>query len=183
MSLAQIFEKTTLGIDNSTNSTAYALFKGTKLIDYGEFIFPGKNTFQRLVTMGEILQPLKDIASGVDTICIEKTAMINNKQTVIFLAMAAGAAIATVANQQCQILEIPAMTYQSYIGNKAFSRKEKVELKANHPDKSLSWLKEEMRRIRKQRTMDFVNSKFNIDVSSDNISDAIALTAYVVEKL
>lgn len=183
MSLAEVFEKTVLGIDNSTNSTAYALFKGKQLIDYGEYKFPGKNTFERLVTMAEKLAPLKELAENVDVICIEKTAMINNRQTVIFLAMAAGAAIALVGNDKSKVLEVSAMTYQSFIGNKAFTKQEKQKLLLANPGKSLTWRKAEMRKIRKQRTMDYVNAKFNIEVENDNISDAIALTYYVVSKV
>lgn len=183
MGLAELFEKTVLGIDNSTNSTAYALFKGKQLIDYGEYKFTGKNTFERLVTMAVQLAPLKELAKDVDIICIEKTAMVNNRQTVIFLAMSAGAVIALIGNDKSKVLEIPAMTYQSYIGNKAFTKQEKQDLYLANLGKSISWRKAEMRRIRKQRTMDYVNAKFDIEVENDNISDAIAIATYTTEKM
>lgn len=182
MGLIDLFDRTVLSIDNSTQSCAWALWKGKKLVDYGEVEFTGKNTYERLVGMADALKDLKAKCQKVNIICIEKTAFVQSKQTAILMGMAAGAVISHIANANTKILEIPATTWQSYIGNGTLTAKEKRAVKDANPSKNAAWLKNEYRRIRKQRTMDFVKETFGIEVANDNQGDSIALGFYYVSK-
>jgi hypothetical protein len=74
-----------------------------------------------------------------------------------------------------RVENIPPITWQNAIGNKAFTKEEKADLAKKYPDAKPAWLKEEMRKMRKQRTIDWVKTQFNIDVPNDNVSDAIAV--------
>ena len=182
MVLASVFEKTVLGIDNSTQSCAWALFKGRKLIDYGEIIFQGKNTFERLVGMEAALAELKEKCKSVDVICIEKTAFVQSKSTAIYLGMAAGAVISHIANANTKVIELAATTWQNGIGNGILTTAEKRAIKVANPGKSAAWLKNAGRLQRKQRTIDFVKKQYGVTVDNDNQSDAIALTHFFVNR-
>lgn len=182
MRLAGVFEQTTLAIDNSTQSCAWSLWRGSDLIDFGEVIFKGKNTLERLVNMNEALHDLQTKCQKVDVICIEKTIRVNSQRTAILLGMAAGAVIASIANSSTVVCEVEPSTWQSFIGNKLLTAKEKREIKSNNPGKSLTWLKAEYRRVRKQRTIDFVQQKLGVVVNNDNQSDSIGLGYYKVNQ-
>lgn len=180
MGLADVFEQTVMGIDNSTRSCAWSLFKGTKLVDYGEVVFVGKDTHERLVGMAEALADLKAKCDSVDVICIEKTTFVQSKQTAILMGMAAGAVISHIANKRTKIVEVGPTVWQKYIGNGILTAKEKKSIKEANPGKSLSWFKAEYRRFRKQRTIDFVLKTYGVSVDNDNQSDSIALSHYYV---
>jgi hypothetical protein len=181
VSLANALKTRILAIDNSTNSTAWSLWEGSKLIDYGEITFPGKYTFDRIPVMVEALAGLRDIAQTVKAIYIEKTAMINSRQTVILLAMSAGAALASIANSGVKIIEVPALSWQSYIGVK-ITAQDKQKIRKDNPGKVNSWYKTAERKLRKQKIMDFVGKQYGIHVETDNLSDALSIGHFVVNK-
>lgn len=180
MGLASIFKQRVLAIDNSTLSCAWALFEGEVLIDHGEVNFVGANTYERLTSMADALTDLKKLCSKVNVICIEKTIYAQSRQTAILLGMASGAVISHLSNVNTKIIEISPITWQSFIGNKLLTTLEKNQIKKNNPGKSVSWLKGEYRRVRKQRTVDFIKNKFGIVVENDNQSDSIGLGYYMV---
>lgn len=173
---------TTLAIDASTNSFAFALFEGKKLVRYGEIDFVGKTVFDRLADAQPKLYSMRNQLSA-DQVVIEGATYVQNKRTVILLAYCFGAIISAVKRPGADVKEVPPITWQNAIGNKALNKVEKAQLKRDNPDKSESWYKDQAREIRKQRTMDWVAKNFNVVVSSDNISDAIALGAVAVREI
>jgi Holliday junction resolvasome RuvABC endonuclease subunit len=180
MGLIDVFNKRIICIDNSTNSTAYVIFNGAELEDYGEIRFPGKDTYSRIVTMREALEPLREKCKNIDDLYIEQTTFVQSQRTVILLGLAEGAAIASISHPSMKITRVSPLVWQKYIGNPPFTKAEKAELKQNNLTKSANWLKEEMRRLRKQRTVDYVHGRFGIDDPSDNICDAFGLACWVV---
>lgn len=172
-------KKTLLAIDASTNSFAFALFEGKSLVKYGEITFAGKGIFDRLSDAQQKVFGMRDELKA-DEIVIEGATYVQNKRTVILLAYCFGAIISALARPGVEVREVPPITWQNAIGNKALNKVEKAVLKKANPDKSDNWLKNEAREIRKKRTMDWVAKTFNVVVSSDNITDAIALGAVAV---
>ena len=67
------------------------------------------------------------------------------------------------------------MVWQNYIGNKRLTTEEKLKVLESNPNKSKSWIKSYERSLRKQRTMNFVNINFDLHVTDDDVSDAIAI--------
>lgn len=169
-----------MGIDCSTNSLAFSIFDGKKLVQWGEFSFGKGDMLHRINNANRVVNDAisAGILNDVDKVMFEGAVYVNNRQTVINLAYAFGAAVSPLIKPGVKAESVPAITWQNYIGNKIFTKEEKETLKKNNSGRSASWLKEEMRRIRKQRTADFIKNKFGVDVPNDNISDAIAVGWY-----
>lgn len=181
MGLIDVFNKRIICIDNSTNSTAYVIFNGKKLESYGEINFPGKDTHERIVHIREALEPLRKQCEGINDMYIEQTTFVQSQKTVILLGLAEGAAIASISHPKMRIHRISPLVWQKYIGNPPLTSPEKTAIRQANPDKTPSWLKNEHRRVRKQRTIDYINNKFGIKEPSDNICDAFGLAVWASE--
>jgi hypothetical protein len=179
--LIDVFNKRVICIDNSTNSTAYVVFNGKKLETYGEISFPGKDTYERIVKMRQSLEPLKDLCKDISDLYIEQTTFVQSQKTVILLALAEGATIASISNPNMNIHRISPLVWQKYIGNPPLNALEKKQIKEQNLDKTPSWLKNEYRRVRKQITVDYINKRFGIVEPSDNICDAFGLAVWASE--
>lgn len=99
-----------------------------------------------------------------------------NPKVTTDLAMAQGAILgAGTVHGVKSIASVTPIKWQAYCNNPALTKKEKEQIKIDNPGKSANWYKAQPRKIRKQRTIDFVNSTYGLEVTDDNISDAIAL--------
>lgn len=166
-----------MGIDCSTQSLAFSIFEDGKLVHWGEFSFGKGDLFHRLNNANRVINASlgQDQFQNIDKVIYESAAFIQNKQTVILLAHAFGAAIAPFVKPGVEATGVVPMTWQSFIGNKVFSKAEKEKLRTDDPGKTESWYKARMREIRKQRTIDFVKDKWGVQARNDNVSDAIAI--------
>lgn len=167
----------TVGIDCSTQSLAFSVFDNFRLVHWGEVAFGKGDMFHRAFNANKVMNILSDdiMFKGVTNVTYEAPVYINNRKTVIDLATLLGAAVSPLAKPGVEVTSVPPITWQSYIGNKIFTKPEKEALRAKHPDKSQTWLSGEMRNIRKQRTISWANNRFGIDVTSDNVGDAIGV--------
>lgn len=181
MGLVDVFNKRIVCIDNSTNSTAWVIFKGKKLESYGEIKFSGKDTHERIVKVRDALEPLRKECENITELYIEQTTFVQSQKTVILLGLAEGAAIASISHPQMRIHRVSPLVWQRYIGNPPLSAPEKAKIKKENPDKSANWLKEQGRKVRKQRTIDYIHEKFGIADPSDNICDAFGLAVWATE--
>lgn len=163
-----------MGIDTSTKGFAFCIIKDGKAVKWGKIDFAGDKMFKRLI---DAQKKLSAIAGEFEAeyLFFESAAFIQNKKTVILLAMALGAIIPSVVTADTIVDDIPPITWQNTIGNKAFTKAEKEELKKAYPDKSESWRKEKMREIRKGRTRTWVNENLGIDSEIDDVTDAAAI--------
>ena len=57
------------------------------------------------------------------------------------------------------------------------------QIKKDFPGHATSWYNNKSREIRKHRTIDFFNDKFNVDIESDNVAYACGLAYYAVNNL
>lgn len=171
--------KSVMGVDTSTNSLAYCIYSPEgKPVEWGEILFEGKRTFERLADGRRRVESVFKDKDRPDAIYFESSIFIQNKKTVILMAMALGAIMSTLVERGVTVDDVTPPTWQNFIGNKVFTKAEKEELNKQYPDKSDSWRKSKMREIRKDRTRQWAKSKFGIDVESDNVSDAIAIGYY-----
>ena len=77
--------------------------------------------------------------------------------------MSHGALVASAALTGVnQISSVSPMQWQNWIGNKRLTLAEKEEIKNRFPNKTASWYKSQERQFRKQRTIRYVNEKFNL---------------------
>lgn len=163
-------------IDASTNSLAFAIFDNDSLLLSGKVLFNGKNTYEKV---GDACQKTMNFISnfdGINTLIIEHTIFANSPKTAAQLALVQGAILggAKVAGVK-KIGSVAPITWQNYIGNKTFSKLEKAQIKEANPGKSDSWLKTYERTLRKQKTIEFANLSYNINLSDDDIADAVAI--------
>ena len=168
---------TVMGIDTSTTGFAFCILEDGKAVKWGKINFEGKAVFDRLVDGQNKLRAVSD-QFQVDYLFFEAAAYVQNKKTVILLAMALGAIIPSIVKPGVVIYDLPPITWQAAIGNKPFTKAEKEQLKKDYPDKSDSWRQGEIRKIRKNRTRQWVNDNLGFDSDIDDVTDAAAI-AYV----
>lgn len=168
----------TLGIDCSSNSFAYALIEHSELQTYGELKFDGDDLWKRLKNGISRIKELN--LTDIDLIIYEEAVLVNNMQIVIKLAYSFGAMIATIGNLnlQANIEGVTPLVWQRFIGNKPITKQELADIQSANLDKSMSWVKNAARELRKQRTIDWVELEYKVLVTSNNISDAIAIAHF-----
>lgn len=171
--------KVVMGIDCSSNSLAFSVFNERQLVRYGEIEFGKGDIFERIGRANVLMNAIgDDIANDVEVIYFEGAAYINNKSTVISLSYALGSAMAPLIKRGVRVESVPAMVWQRAIGNPPFTKAEKAALAKANPDRKKSWLDNEMRKQRKQKTIEWVFEKYRVRLLSNDIADAIGIGAY-----
>lgn len=168
--------KSVMGIDTSTNSLAFSIFDCSgRLIEWGEISFGGKTVTDRIVTGAKVIRELRDTHGrfDVDFVCAEQTVYVQNKSAVISLAYALGMTLGAIGNEN--VVQMVPVAWQSAINNPLLTKAEKDQIKKDNPTRSTSWLSSKRREIRKDRTRQWVKSRFGLEIESDNVTDAIAI--------
>jgi Holliday junction resolvasome RuvABC endonuclease subunit len=173
--------KNILAIDASTNSIAFALFDDKKLIMHGKIKFAGNNTYQKVQDANRKLSVFfKEFAKGT-VIVIEHTVFMNSPKTVSDLALVQGAIIGAAGINKIPVAgSVNPVTWQSFIGNKVLTKLEKKELADANPGKSVAWYKAREREMRKQKTINFINTYYDKNVNDDDVADAIAIGYWAI---
>jgi Holliday junction resolvasome RuvABC endonuclease subunit len=162
-------------IDASTNSLAFAIFDNKKIIACGKINFAGADTYEKVMDAAKKTKAFFD-KFEFDIIVIEHTVFMNSPKTAAQLAMVQGALLgaASMAGVK-KIGNVSPMTWQNYIGNKKLTKEEKAEIVKKNPGKSVSWFKNEERKLRKQRTISFININYDKFLMDDDVADACAI--------
>jgi Holliday junction resolvasome RuvABC endonuclease subunit len=180
--ISQINElpKTICSIDASTNSLAFAVFSGVSLKSCGKINFSGATTYEKVGDAArKTLAFLKQL--DIDAIVIEHTVFINSPRTAADLALVQGALLGAASINNIKIAgAINPISWQSYIGNNKLTSKEKQDLMQEYPDKSKAWYQNKARDIRKNRTIDFVNTYYDKDISDNDVADAIGIGHWAI---
>jgi Holliday junction resolvasome RuvABC endonuclease subunit len=177
--LSALNNRKVLGIDASTQTLAFCLFYDGRPQEWGEIQYDhNKDLFVRLGSIEQRSSVIAERFSDVDYVLIEAPVKINNIRIAISLAYSYGIVAAKFASRGIRVRDVPPVTWQRYIGNKPFSREEKLKLRTQRPGMSKSWYSTQERKLRKQRTIDWVQQTFGITVESDNVGDAIAVAYY-----
>ena len=184
MSLAKLAKpkaNRVLGIDASTNSFAFCLMKGKTPVKWGEITFEGADVYERIL---DAKNKIKSFKRELDTdfIVIEAAISVRSIHTGIKMAYVFGAIMGELLSDGVRVEEIHPITWQSYLGNKNFTKAEKQAVKDEFPGKTENWYKGKIREIRKQRTLDFART-LGIEVQSDNVSDAAGIAWYAVNEI
>jgi len=163
-----------MGIDASSNSFAYSIFQDGELVEWGEINFKGNSVFARLFDGQRKLSSMQRLYN-VDLIVFESAVFVQNKKTVVQLAYVFGALISALMVSGADVKDIPPITWQNAIGNKALNKAEKLEIQKANPGKSSSWYSNAYRMERKDRTRQWVKRTFGLEIESDNITDSIGV--------
>jgi len=166
-----------LGIDASTNSIAFCLMENDKPLKWGKIELSGSDIYEKIFDakkkMSLMLEELKS-----DYIVVEGAILVKSADAVIKLSYVYGVVIAELMSSGSRVITISPSSWQAYIGNKNSTKMEKDKLKFENPGKTDSWYKAQLRNARKQKTVDWVKEKFNIDLNDFDVADAFGIAYY-----
>lgn len=168
-------------IDASTNSLAFALFTGDSLGIVGKIKFEGNTNYEKVMDACAKTKSFFDYFGGFEAIVIEHTVFMNSPKTAADLALVQGAIIGAL--KICGVSTIGSVspiTWQNFIGNKKISKEERVLIATQNPGKSESWYKTYERNLRKERTIRFVNTIYDKNISDNDVADACAIGHWAI---
>lgn len=171
-----------IGVDSSTNSFAFCLFD-KKPITWGKVTFKGENVIDRIIDANNKINSLMQNIDRADLVCIESPIMVRSHDASIKMSMVFGSVVAAILKNGNKVTDISPTTWQSYIGNKNFTKQEKLNLAQANPGRKESWYKNQIREIRKKKTLDYFNEKFDMEVSDNDIGDAIGIAYYAYNEM
>lgn len=137
-----------ISLDLSTTDTGYAIFENDKLITYGSISFKIKDTYKRIILTVEAVQ---EMLSGmeIDHVVFEDSFSGTNKRVVVILNRLAGGIIWVADRLGVSFSTYPPKSVKKFITGNGNANKGMV--------------------------IEAINQMYNIDVSNDNIADAIAI--------
>ena len=171
-----------IGIDASTNSVAFAIIDDGKLAMYGKIDIRGHDIYEKIYDARKKVKAMKKHLRS-DYIAIEGAVFVQSPDVVIKLSYVYGSIISQLMSDGTKVVTVIPTTWQNYVGNKTFKKEDKAKLKLEFPGKSDTWYSNKIRETRKQRTLDFVNDKFNIHLEDNDVGDAIGIAYYTYNNL
>lgn len=165
-----------VGLDCSTKSIAYCKIEGGDVTDYDEIALFGADAFSRIRSAKNAMA---ELGLKADHVAIEGAIYVNNMKASINLAYVYGAVLSELMTDNSTVFTVTPTQWQAHIGNKQWTKAERSALAAEYPDKTATWVKNEIRKRRKQFTLDWVDDEYGILLDSDNIGDAFGLARYV----
>lgn len=169
-----------IAIDASTTSIAYAVFENKKLILNGKVEFSGKNVYQKISSaIDSVVDVMKKI--NAEALVIERAVFINSPKTMSELSMVQGAILAGASLAGIKIFKgTNPIAWQTYIGNGKITKDAKLLMRKTNPGRSESWYKQFEREVRKQKTINFININYDLEISDNDIADAIGIGHYAL---
>ena len=171
-----------LGIDASTNSVAFCLMENDIPLKWGKIEFSGADIYEKIydakVKMNSILNELKS-----DYIVVEGAILVRSPDAVIKLSYVYGVVIAELMSTGAKVITISPSSWQAFIGNKNPTKDEKSQIRLANPGYAESWYKNQLRNMRKQRTVDYFNKKYSLSLKDFDVADAFGIAHYSNEVL
>lgn len=166
-----------LGIDASTNSVAFCLMENNIPIKWGKIEFVGADIYEKIydakLKVHAMLTELKS-----DYIAVEGAVLVRSPDAVIKLSYVYGVVIAELMDSGAKVITISPTSWQAFIGNKNPTKADKQAIRIEFPERSDSWYKSKIREIRKQRTVDYFNSKYNLQLEDFDVADSFGIAHY-----
>jgi Holliday junction resolvasome RuvABC endonuclease subunit len=171
-----------LGIDASTNSVAFCLMENNIPLKWGKIEFTGSDIYEKIydakVKMNAMLNELKS-----DYIVVEGAVLVRSPDAVIKLSYVYGVVIAELMSTGAKVITISPSAWQAYIGNKNPTKDEKSAIRLKNPGYADSWYKNQLRNMRKQRTVDYFNNKYKLNLLDFDVADSFGIAHYSNEVL
>jgi Holliday junction resolvasome RuvABC endonuclease subunit len=166
-----------LGIDASTTSIAFCLMENSVPIKWGKINLAGQDIYEKIynakVRMNLMLKELKS-----DYIAVEGAILVRSPDAVIKLSYVYGVVIAELMSTGAKVITISPSSWQAFIGNKNPTKDEKSIIRLENPGYADSWYKNQLRNMRKQRTVDYFNKKYNLNVIDFDVADSFGIAHY-----
>lgn len=166
-----------VSIDPSTICLAYAVWEDGDLLEIGK-VFPSGNGDEGIASFtSKILVEFDKYA--IDTVVYELPYLGINPKTAATLLKVVGAMIGGFYELNVfRFKSIPPITWQNGIGITKSSKKEFELIKKEYSNgRTISWLKAEFRRRRKQQIINFINDRYalSLNMKDNDIADAIGI--------
>jgi Holliday junction resolvasome RuvABC endonuclease subunit len=175
--LVKIKANRVLGIDASTNSIAFCLMENDIPLKWGKINLSGNDIFEKIydakVKMSVMLDELKS-----DYIAVEGAILVRSPDAVIKLSYVYGVVIAELMSTGASVITISPSSWQAYIGNKNPTKEEKSAIRVKNPGYADSWYKNQIRNMRKQRTVDYFNDKYSLCIEDFDVADSFGIAHY-----
>lgn len=166
-----------LGIDASTNSIAFCLMENDQPLKWGKINIVGNDIYEKIydakVKMSVMLDELKS-----DYIVVEGAILVRSADAVIKLSYVYGVVIAELMSTGAKVITISPTAWQAYIGNKNPTKDEKAAIRLKHPGYADSWYKTQIRNMRKQRTVEYFNKKYKLQLDDFDVADSFGIAHY-----
>jgi Holliday junction resolvasome RuvABC endonuclease subunit len=166
-----------LGIDASTSSIAFCLMENDVPIKWGKINLVGNDIYEKIHDaknkMHVMLEELKS-----DYIAVEGAILVRSPDAVIKLSYVYGVVIAELMSTGASVITISPSSWQAYIGNKNPTKEEKSAIRLKSPGYADSWYKNQLRNMRKQRTADYFNRKYDLNVVDFDVADSFGIAHY-----
>ena len=166
-----------LGIDASTNSIAFCLMENDVPLKWGKINLSGNDIYEKIydakIKMSAMLEEL-----NADYIAVEGAVLVRSADAVIKLSYVYGVVIAELMSTGAKVITISPSSWQAYIGNNNPTKDEKAGIRIVNPGHADSWYKNQLRNMRKQRTADYFNRKYNLNVVDFDVADSFGIAHY-----
>jgi len=175
--LVKIKANRVLGIDASTSSIAFCLMENDVPLKWGKINLVGEDIYEKIYDAKKKMSVmLGDLKS--DYIAVEGAILVRSADAVIKLSYVYGVVIAELMSTGAKVITISPSSWQAYIGNKNPTKDEKSAIKLANPGYAESWYKNQLRNMRKQRTVDYFNKKYNLSITDFDVADSFGIAHY-----
>jgi Holliday junction resolvasome RuvABC endonuclease subunit len=171
-----------IGIDASTSSIAFGIIENGNLVRHGKIVINGNDIYEKIYNARKKIKAMKKYLKS-DYIVIEGAVFVQSADVVIKLSYVYGSIISQLMDDGTKVVTVIPTAWQNFIGNKPFKKEDKAKIRVEFPGKSDGWYSTKIREIRKQKTMDWVNNKFNLNIEDNDVGDAIAIAHYAYENV
>ena len=166
-----------LGIDASTSSIAFCLMENDVPLKWGKINLNGNDIYEKIYdAKNKMFVMLDELKS--DYIAVEGAILVRSPDAVIKLSYVYGVVIAELMSTGASVITISPSSWQAYIGNKNPTKEEKAAIRIKNPGYADSWYKNKLRNMRKQRTADYFNRKYNLNVVDFDVADSFGIAHY-----
>lgn len=181
-SLSKTKASRVMGIDASTNSIAFTIFYNRAPVLWGKINITGSDIYQKIGDANAKIYALfKEFP--VDYIAIESAVFVKSPKTAIDLAYVYGSIVGVLVSLGVEVITVPPTTWQFHIGNKLLTKVEKQKIMDEFPGKSKTWYSNKGRELRKQRTMDYFNKKWPMNLTDNDVGDSCGISYYAYHQL
>jgi Holliday junction resolvasome RuvABC endonuclease subunit len=166
-----------LGIDASTNSVAFCLMENDKPLKWGKINLVGSDIYEKIYNAKVNTHAMVDELKS-DYIAVEGAILVRSPDAVIKLSYVYGVVIAELMASGSSVITISPSSWQAYIGNKNPTKDEKEAIRVKNPGYADSWYKNQLRNMRKQRTVDYFNKRYGLSITDFDVADAFGIAHY-----
>jgi hypothetical protein len=146
-------------------------------LKWGKINLAGNDIYEKIydakIKMSVMLNELKS-----DYIVVEGAILVRSPDAVIKLSYVYGVVIAELMSTGAKVITISPTAWQAYIGNKNPTKDEKSAVRVKNPGYADSWYKTQLRNMRKQRTIDYFNSKYSLSLEDFDVADSFGIAHY-----